>query len=112
MNLLAEFIIRVDDPSWFEIKNLPKATHGARNLHGIITKSSLPEKCKKVVVDFIQRNAYFAHSENLILAMLQDERQHIREHGLRRIIKFRGIIRSSGIRPFHIPKSNFSSQEY
>ena len=33
---------------------------------------------KRLYFDATQRNAYFAHSENFILAMLQDERQHIR----------------------------------
>ena len=53
---------------------------------------------KKVVISHtgvhavIQRHSYFAHSENLLLTMLFDERFHIPELGLRRILKSRKLI--------------------
>ena len=47
--------------------------------------------CQKslIVYEVIQRNSYFSHSGNLLLAMLFDERSHIREFALRRILKSR-----------------------
>ncbi|GBO34573.1 hypothetical protein AVEN_78988-1 [Araneus ventricosus] len=44
---------------------------------------------KKVVDPVISRNAFMAHPENLLLSMLADERWHIRELALRRIMKTR-----------------------
>jgi hypothetical protein len=35
------------------------------------------------------RNGYFGHPENLLLGMITDDRKHIRELGLRRILKAR-----------------------
>ncbi|KAG8265269.1 hypothetical protein J6590_098514 [Homalodisca vitripennis] len=35
----------------------------------------------------IQSNGYYAHPENMLLCILRDERKHIRELGLRRLLK-------------------------
>ena len=64
--------------SWFEIKNIPEATHEARHQHEMIKISSFfSEEFKLVVHEGIQRNSNFAHSDNLLLAMLFDERSRI-----------------------------------
>lgn len=47
----------------------------------------LPEDIKVVLDLVIQRNAYFAHPENLLLSMMTDNNKHIRELACRRIIK-------------------------
>src|SRR5207253_1076375 len=81
LKVLAEYVIKVYVPSWFEIKKFQRATHGARHLHGMIKKSSfLPEEFKAIVHEVIQRNSYFAHSENILLAMLEDERPHFEKN--------------------------------
>ncbi|GBP00984.1 hypothetical protein EVAR_2278_1 [Eumeta japonica] len=66
---------------------------------------------KCIVETVIQRNGYFAHSENLLLAMITDERKHIRELAARRILK----ARSSAVqtpRLFDVPKINFDASNY
>ncbi|GBP79762.1 hypothetical protein EVAR_56670_1 [Eumeta japonica] len=79
---LATFIIKVYAPSWFEIKNKPSCKDRSRHLFKIIFSSRfLPEDLKCIVDTVIQRNGYFADSENLLLAMITDERKHIRELG-------------------------------
>lgn len=40
-----------------------------------------------------ERNSYFAHPENLIVAMVIGERLHVRELGLRRVRKARVILK-------------------
>jgi hypothetical protein len=60
----------------------------------------------------IQRNAFFAHPENIILAMLGDERQSVREAGLKLILKARSIQWPSTVRKFIIPKLIYTSTEY
>ena len=59
----------------------------------------------------LQRNGYFGHLENLLLAMISDERQNIRELGLRRILKAQ-LEKSSTLSEFKIPKLNFDAGEY
>jgi len=54
----------------------------------------------------IQQNSFFGHPENLLLAMISDERQHIRELGLRRILKAR-MTKCKSIWEFATPELNF-----
>lgn len=67
----------------------------------------------KIVDPVHQRNGYFGHSENILLSMLADDRNHIKELALRRIAKIRE--QTSGlatIRVFKLPSFNFSAAEY
>lgn len=72
----------------------------------------MPEDFKSIVHEVIQRNSYFAHSENILLAMVLDERSHIRELGLRRILKARKTDWKGKIRQFNLPNLNFEAEEY
>ncbi|GBN53513.1 hypothetical protein AVEN_269011-1 [Araneus ventricosus] len=61
----------------------------------------------------MQRNAFFAHTENVLLAMLVDEREHIRELGYRMILKARQIVpNKKTVRNFVPPKINFQASDY
>ena len=42
---------------------------------------------KEVVDPIIQRNHFFAHPENFVLAMLRDNRYHIFDLGIHQILK-------------------------
>ncbi|KAL4718111.1 hypothetical protein ACJJTC_005692 [Scirpophaga incertulas] len=87
---LTTFIVKVYAPSWFAIKSKPSCKDGSRHLFNIIYSSRyLPDDLKGIVDTVIQRNAYFAHAENVLLAMITDERKHIRELAARRILKAR-----------------------
>ncbi|GBO39042.1 hypothetical protein AVEN_98785-1 [Araneus ventricosus] len=66
-----------------------------------------------VVDPVIQGNAFFAHSENVPLAMLVDEREHIRELGCRRILKARQIVpQKKTVRNFVPSMINFQVSDY
>jgi len=70
---------------------------------------------KAIVDPIISRNAYFAHLENLLLAMISDEQSHIRTLGLRRIMKARSMKPSGNgttIRQFKMPELNFNANDY
>jgi len=68
---------------------------------------------RDIVDSVIQRNGYFAHSENIILAMLTDDREMIRELACRRIIAARAEnADSSTIRHFRVPLLNFAATDY
>ena len=49
----------------------------------------MSESLRNQIDRIIQRNAYFAHPENILLCMLTDKRQHIRDFALRSILKAR-----------------------
>ena len=62
----------------------------------------------------IQRNGYYAHPENILLAMVHDKNKDIRELGLRKVLKARKIEagHGKGVRLFKIPKINFEATAY
>lgn len=110
---LTEFIVKVYAFTWFEIKASPHVKDAPKHLLGMIKRSSyLPEHLQIVVRNVIQRNGFFAHSENILLAMLQDERRRIRELALRRILRAREKKHNFNIRIFEVPKLNFDAEEY
>ena len=50
------------------------------------------------------------HPENILLCMIADDRQYVRELGLRRIMKAKSLKQS--IRKFEIPPLNFQAADY
>ena len=113
LKILTEFIIKVYAVCWFEIKCHWSCKDGARHLFSIISRSRyLPEELKKVIDPVIDRNGYFAHSENLLIAMLGDDRKHIRELALRRILKCRSTKKNDDVRIFRTNKLNFNCEDY
>lgn len=110
---LSEFIMKVYAPTWFEVKTSPWVKDAPKHLLGMIKKSAyLPKHLKEIVHNVIQRNGFFAHSENILLAMLQENRKHIRELAIRRIMKARKNQHHSNLRKFEVPKLNFEAEEY
>lgn len=66
----------------------------------------------RVIVDIvIQHNGYFGYLENVLLSMLSGDRQHVRELGIRRILRAckQGNCR---IRFFQIPLLNFEAEVF
>ena len=63
---------------WFKIKNKTSVTEEGKHFHQLIQISHYLEAERRKQVDaVIQKNAYFAHEENLLLAMLVDDRASI-----------------------------------
>ena len=61
----------------------------------------------------IERNGFFAHSENLLLAMLTDERRQMRDLALKRIMSARNTKTTrKNIREFRVPQLNFKAEDY
>lgn len=78
------YIQNIYAPLWFEIKARPFCFHGPVHLFNLVKRSRyLSPELRKIVDRIIQINGYFAHPENVLIAMLCDEWQHIRELGLR-----------------------------
>jgi hypothetical protein len=111
LKVIVTFIVKVYAPMWFTIKMNPSCKDGAKHVWKTIQRSRyLSTEFKDVIDPVIQRNAYFAHPENLLLSMITDERKTIRELGMRRILRARS--ESCGLRKFSIPTLNFNAQNY
>ena len=84
--ILANFIVKVYARCWFGIRAKPSCIEAPKHLYNMIVYSRfLQNKLRKIVYDTIQRNAFYAHVENILLSMMCDDRDHIRELALRRI---------------------------
>ena len=116
LRLIVEFIMKVYCKMWYTIRRKPSCSEGARHLWQTIRSSRYLNDALKAIVDpVISRNAYNAHPENLLLAMISDDRPHIRTLGLRRIMKARSMTPSENgttIRKFIVPELNFNANDY
>ncbi|GBL98600.1 hypothetical protein AVEN_19667-1 [Araneus ventricosus] len=105
------FILKPYTPVWFEIKKSKYFTDGSKYVFQAIQSSRyLSDELLQVVDPVMQRNAFFEHPENVLLAMLVDDREHIRELGHRRILK--AIVRKKTVRNFVPPKINIQASDY
>lgn len=110
--ILTEFILKVYAPVWFEIKTKPHICDGARHLWKVINSSrGFPDNVKHIIDKVFADNAYFAHPENLLLAMLSDPRPYIRELAARRIKKCR-MQNNKTVRVFRVPVLNLDADDY
>ncbi|GBN21854.1 hypothetical protein AVEN_233604-1 [Araneus ventricosus] len=76
--ILVSFILKSYIPVWFHIKKSKYFTNGPEHVFEVIESSRfLPENLLKVIDPVIQRNAFFAHPENLSLNMIVDRSDHI-----------------------------------
>lgn len=102
--------MRVCAPTWFII--MCNCVDGAPNLWKMVSTSRyLLVKLKAVVDPVLQRNAYFAHPENVILSMLTAKNKGLRVLGCRRIINTR-VFQTSWVKEFIIPQINFNCSSY
>lgn len=99
-------------PMWFKIKMQPQIEFGPKHLFQTLDLLQTFDEVKRVVLPVIQRNAFFAHSENLLLAMIGDEREVLRKLGWRRILKARKDVQEGVVRQFIIPTLKFHCQDY
>ena len=101
-------------PVWFNIKKSKLFTDGPKHVFlAMQTSRYLSDNLLQVVNPVIGCNAFFAHPENLLLAMIVDDREHVRELGYRRILKARqSTSKGKTIRNFVPPKINFEATDY
>ena len=110
--VLVEYIMKVYVPVWFSIKCHSSAKDGPKHFFQLVSKSRcLPGKYRTVVNKVLQHNSYFAHAENILLAMLHDDSSIIRELSVRRILKAREK-KVTRARKFQLPKINFEATTY
>ncbi|GBN76002.1 hypothetical protein AVEN_136304-1 [Araneus ventricosus] len=97
---LTTFIANVFVPMWLKVKTKPSVIYGAQQLHqSIVLAHYLSSDLKDVIHTVIKRNGSFGHPENVLISMLADDRNHIRESALQRILKARKVKRSTAPQP-------------
>ena len=124
LSTLAEFLIEVYFPGWFQIKFNNKITDGRKSYLNILTQvRGFPNKIiQDIAVAVLQRNAYFAHHENILLAMLADNYDHnVCLLAVNKILSIRVSKKNSDnvgrdeevdTRKFTIPKINTNAKTY
>ena len=112
---LATYVMEVYAPVWFHIKTKSECTEDSRHLWRMIKYSRyLQQQFRDIIDPVIQRNGYFGHAENILMAMLTDKKIHIRELAYRRILAARiaNQTPSGSIRKFRVPSLNFHAEDY
>lgn len=113
LKTLATFIMNVYGPMWFSIKTMSTCFDGPKHVFAMVQRCGyLNESLKKIVLPVIQRNAFYAHPENLLISMLADESKVLRELAYRRIMKVREAGGSSEVRKFEVPELNPTATSY
>lgn len=98
---------------YFNIKYYNSAIYGSALLGKFIQWTQyLPDNLRAIVNPVIQNNCYFAHSENVLLTMLFDDRKDIRKLALQKILNFRDEYDSTELRAYVKPKVNFDCTDY
>ena len=73
---------------------------------------SLAPDIQEIVKPTKQHNAFYVHPENILLAMVCDERPHLRKLAWRRIKKAQKQEKVKTVRRFTIPQLNFDAPCY
>ena len=79
LETLTKFCLQVYFPSWFEIKLNSQLNCGSRNFFNLVQRIlQVPDEAvQKTTLKVVQRNAFFAHQENVLIAMLGDNDEEI-----------------------------------
>lgn len=110
LKIIVEFILKVYVKSWFSIKIKSSVKDGAKHLFSFIRSSRYMSKKYLDIIDpVIQRNAFFAAPENILISMLTEEDQNIRRVALERILTAKN---TNEEKSFEIPIINFNAANY
>lgn len=100
---------------WFDIKCESLYKDGSRHVLSSIQRFKvLPDNIKVHVEASIRRNAYFAHSENILMAIVADTDQSKRRKAVTIIENIRedNIFGDDSPRSFRVPDLLFDAEEY
>lgn len=99
---------------YFNVKFYNSVVYGSKLLFNFIRSSQfLPKNLQEIVNKAIQNNSFFAHTENILLAMLFDERKSVRENAINKIIYYREKLQdTSKLRSYKKNIINFDCTDY
>lgn len=97
-------------PMWFQLRSCSSCADGPPNLlRSVQLLQALPRRLRKVIEPVIQRNAYWAHPEALLLAMAADRNPEVRTQAVRTIQHCRQQPPTGKVRPYILPTVQFSA---
>ena len=109
---MGRFIVGHYVPLWCTIKRDELCTFGAKNLfRAVELLREQPEDIQEVVRGVLTRNAFWAHPEQLLLAMAADSRQPVPERAVQMVPSARRR-QTEEVRQFRLPELNFSATCY
>src|ERR1051325_324363 len=115
LSLITQFIVIHYEPCWFAIKCSPIWRDGPRHEH-LATQllKLLPSAVTNIAKPYISRNAYFAHPENVLLALMMDDDSQKRAKAVRIILNLREQKSDIGlqIRKFNVPVIKFDANDW
>lgn len=113
LRTLATYIIKVYAPMVFEIKKNWSIVNGPLHIARIINLSKcLPQEYFNIVKVSLSRNAYLAHPEHVMLALLNDDDLEVRRNGWLNVLNARNMANDQTLRIFKVPKLNFDCTDY
>ncbi|XP_050340757.1 uncharacterized protein LOC126767235 [Bactrocera neohumeralis] len=90
LKTLSTYIMKVYVPMYFNIKFYNSVVYGSLLFFKFIQSTRyLPPTLREIANTVIQNNSYFAHPENILLAMLYDKRKDVRERAIKKILHYR-----------------------
>ena len=109
---LVRFIVGHYVPVWCTIKRNELCTSGAKNLfRAVELLRQQPDDIQEIVQDVLKRNAFWAHPEQMLLAMSADDRQPIREEAVQ-LIRSARRHQTEEVRQFRLPGLHFGATCY
>ena len=109
---LVQYVVGHYVPVWFAIRQNSSCDLCSRNMfQSIALLRQLPQRTQTTVQPVIQRNGYWAHPEQLLLAMVADDDRVVREQAVRLISAAREQ-QTEEPRIFAIPAINFEAVSY
>ena len=90
LKLVVLYVMQVYTPIWFRIKRQHDISHATLHVFETILKCQmLPLKVRDIVIPVVERNAYGAHPESILCAMISSSDKKHRELAWRRILRCR-----------------------
>ena len=109
---LVAFLMGHCIPMWFHIRFNSHCTSGAPNLlQSIELLRTQPARLQDILRPVLQRNAYWAHPEAVLLAMVSDADPILRAKAVG-VIKQCRQIPQEDVRQFKLPTLNFAATHY
>lgn len=95
-------------------QNKPFCCDGPRHLWKLVSSTRyLPDNLRGIVDGVISHSGFFAHRENILSVMPEDERPCIREISVCRALGARSSVsQNAGIRQFRVPRMYMEATDY
>ena len=110
---LVQFVVSHYVPMWFHIRQNGSCDRGSQNLfRSVALLRELPQRSQTVVRPVIQLNGFWAHPDQLLLAMVADRDRAVRERAVSLISAARQQQAEDSCRVFAVPAINFDATVY